>query len=98
MPRGRPSARAGGEPGGAEGAGAGVAGGRATGGLREIAAGRGALADIAKSGRGLVEDLKGLGGNLPKIEPPGGRPVGLPPGKPLETPVAPTTRPPRLRP
>ncbi|WP_156687873.1 WXG100-like domain-containing protein [Mycobacterium sp. Marseille-P9652] len=64
------------------------AGGRAASGVPGLAA-RGPLADIAKSARGLTEDLDGLSGKLPKIEPPGGQAVGLPPGKPPEGPVGP---------
>jgi ADP-ribosyltransferase exoenzyme len=70
------------------------AGGRAAGEVGGLAAGRGALADIAKSGSGLVEDLDGIAGKVPKLEPPGGRPVGLPPGKPPEPPMEPAPRPP----
>lgn len=84
---------------GAEAAGAAErAGGRAAGGLTGLAGGRGALTDIAKSARGLVDRLSGLTDKLPTLDPPAsGRPVTLPPdkppGKPLETPVEPAPRP-----
>jgi archaellum component FlaC len=74
---------------GAEAAGAAERAGAAEG-VAGAAGARGALADIAGRGGGLTKDLEGVGGNLPKIEPPpGGQPVALPPGKPLEPPVGP---------
>ncbi|MEE6179980.1 WXG100-like domain-containing protein [Mycobacterium sp. 050134] len=74
------------------------AGGRAADGLRGLAAARGPLGEIAKSAAGLTEDLDGLAGKLPKIEPPGGRPVGLPPTRAPEPPAGPTARPPESGP
>ncbi|OBF50300.1 hypothetical protein A5787_08445 [Mycobacterium sp. 852002-50816_SCH5313054-b] len=82
----------------AEAAGAaGRAGAEAAGGL---AGARGALADLAGAGRGLTNDLEGVTGRLPKIEPPpvGGRPVDLPAPKPLEAPVESVPRPPDAAP
>ncbi len=71
-----------------------AAGGRAVGGLADLVGGRGALADIAKSGSGLTKDFEGFGPKLPEIEPPvGGRAVALPPGEPLVAPVESTPRP-----
>jgi hypothetical protein len=68
--------------------------GRVAGEVGEVAGAGGALADISKAGSGLTKDLKGLGGELPKTDPPlGGRPVGLPDPKPMEAPVEPTPRP-----
>jgi hypothetical protein len=74
---------------GAEAAGAaGRAGERAAGGLGEIAGARGALADISKTSGDLTKKLEGVTGDLPKFDPPvSGRPVALPPGKPLDAPV-----------
>jgi ADP-ribosyltransferase exoenzyme len=73
----------------ADGAGAAArAGGRAADGLGGLARVRGALGDIAGTGSGLAEDLEGVSGKLPKIDPPvGGRPVDVPTAKPFEAPV-----------
>lgn len=82
---------------GAEGAEAAGAAERASAaeGVAGAAGARGALADIAGTGSGLTKNLEGIGGDLPKIEPPrGGTPVALPPGKPLEPPVGPAPHPP----
>lgn len=78
------AASAGGAEAAADAAGtAEVAGGRAAAGLADLVGGRGVLADIAKSGSGLTKQFDGVGGNLPKIEPPvGGRPVALSPKEP----------------
>jgi len=75
---------------------AGRAGGRAAGGVAGGAGARGALADVTRAGGDLTKNLEGVTGNLSKIEPPlvGGRPVGLPPGKPFEPPVESAPRPP----
>ncbi|MDT5259459.1 MAG: hypothetical protein QOD10_4539 [Mycobacterium sp.] len=82
---------------GAEGAEAAAAAERAGAaeGVAGAAGARGALADVAKTGSGLTKNLEGITGDLPKIEPPpGGTPVALPPGKPLEPSVGPAPHPP----
>ncbi len=82
-----------------EGGEAAGAAGRA-GELGEVAGVSGELGDIGTASTGLTTDLEGVTGDLPKIEPPpvSGSPVGLAPGKPLETPVEATPHPPDAAP
>ena len=59
--------------------------GRVAGGMGkagEVAGVGQALSDVTKTTSGLTKDLEGLGTKLPEIEPPVGRPVGLPPTEP----------------
>ncbi len=73
---------------GAEAADAAGAAGRAAEAAGAFAAGERALGDIGEAGSGLTTDLEGLGGDLPKAEPPvGGQPVALPPGEVPGAPV-----------
>lgn len=72
---------------------AGRAGERAAGGIGEIAGARGALAGVSKTGGDLTKNLEAVTNDLPKVEPPGGAPVALPPGKPFEAPVESAPRP-----
>jgi hypothetical protein len=63
------------------------------GALGDFVGATGALRDIGKTSIGLTKDLETLKLDLPKTDPPlGGSPVGLPPPKPLETPVEPPPR------
>ncbi|HSS23219.1 MAG TPA: hypothetical protein VLL82_02145, partial [Mycobacterium sp.] len=69
-------------------------GGTAIGELGDLAGAGSALGDIGRAGSGLTKDFEGLTANLPKPDPQlGGRPVGLPPPKPLEVPVESAPRP-----
>jgi hypothetical protein len=62
--------------------------------LGDVARASGALRDIGQASSGLTKDLENLKFGPPKADPlPGGRPVGVPPGKPIEAPVEPTPRP-----
>lgn len=65
-------------------------GGRAAGELGEVAGSSGALSDISATTGDLTKNLDQVGSDLSKDPVGGGRPVGLPPTRPLESPVEPT--------
>lgn len=72
------------------------AGPKAVEGLEGLASARSALADVAKTSGDLTKGLEGVAEKLPKIDPPGGRPVGLPAPKPLDAPVETAPHPPDM--
>jgi hypothetical protein len=86
------AAEAGGEV--ADAAGTVGRGGGAAGRIGDLAGAGSSLGDIGRTSTGLTKDFESATGNLPKPDPQlGGRPVGLPPPKPLEAPVEPRPRP-----